>query len=313
MPMYDVKLTVGGIFYFDETLEIGSFEWTQNHPNFVVGNPWPYSSMNEKEEVLVCQSIREVLLAFQLGFMNPIMVVDMENFPHRVFEAFKRVSLLHLDLKMIEYIARDWTACYHLDHELCPEDTMEKLMLNKRWGNRGALPMNFYNNPFVFADKLWWNTFSPISKTRALINSAGEVYEPRIKMNKKNAYLEVATEFGTISVDTYGVLFSPGDQRVEIPTTEDVHAQLVETLKNTLPFMREDYAKVLSWWLMYLYVYPLFPFPSQNINLVFENNSFKNNAANILNFIVPNEKGFLTDYSTASISLVKLRSDVPLE
>lgn len=65
MPLYNSKLEVGGIFYFSSDFEIGSYEFTSGTPNFVVGNPcvkWD----DKESEVLICESIREVIFAFQL-------------------------------------------------------------------------------------------------------------------------------------------------------------------------------------------------------------------------------------------------------
>lgn len=66
MPLYNHRLEVGGIFYFSPDFEIGSYEFTSGTPNYVVGNPHVQHNAKIADEVLVCESIKEVLFAFQM-------------------------------------------------------------------------------------------------------------------------------------------------------------------------------------------------------------------------------------------------------
>lgn len=314
MPLYNQKLMIGGIFYFDEKFETGSFEWTMNSPNYVVGNPMPYSNSEEKEEVLVCSTLKEVIFAFQLGFKNPIMVVDQEHFPHSLFSYFHRISMLHQDDIMADMIGREWFACYHLDHELCQDDLLDTLYENKRFINRGMIGATHMSNPFFYIDKLWWHIQSPVSRARYLVNSDWDSFELKMKNIWKKNYLETVTDYGSIRVESDALQLSLGDQKVSIPTTEEVYLVVFESLMNIFPYMQSGYIAVLTHWIMYSYVFPHFPFAPQNLSVHFEDNLKKSTFAFYMNkFFVPFEKSGQT-YSMSSAQLLRIeRSSLPSE
>lgn len=105
------------------------------------------------------------------------MIADQDHFPHSLITNFRKISLLHSTDKIFDLIGREYICCYHLDHELAPEDTMEQLIENKRWGHYGTISYVQRTNPFVFMDRLWWSIQSPMTKKKYLVDSAGTVYD----------------------------------------------------------------------------------------------------------------------------------------
>ena len=314
MPLYNSKLEVGGIFYFSSDFEIGSYEFTSGTPNYVLGNPCV--SYKESQEVLVCESIKEVLFAFQLWFDNPIMIADQEHFPHNLFTQFKKISLLHSTDNLFDLIGREFICCYHLEHELAPEDTMEHLIENKRWWHYGTLSYTHRTNPFVYMDKLWWLIQSPVTKRKYLVESWWATYDVTYKNVWKTLPLHVATtEYWEVRMTCDSLFMTIGDQIQSAPSTEQVFETLCESMKYALPFMKEIYIEAVAWWVMYSYISVHAPLGPKNIMVHFENNSHKASFEYYMNtFFMPWDRGNMPTYSMASTLLLKVdRANLPQE
>lgn len=308
MPLYNSKLEVGGIFYFTADFETGSYEFTEWTPNYVAGNPGG-------EDVLVCSSILEIIFAFQMGFDYPIMVVNKDHFPHSLFTHFKKINLLHSDDKLTDMIGREWICNYNLDHELAPEDTMEQLVMNKRWGRYGTASFLHTHNPFIFVDKLWWHVRSPVTQKRYLINNDWDTFSLTYKWEKKNPTYQTTTEFWEIWIRSDVLFTSLGDQSQSIPTTEEVFDKLFETMLGIFPYMKWDYMEVLIWWIMYTYIFPFYPGAPNNLMVQYEDQNQKQSFEWIMNnYFLPWNRSIWLSWTMASTVLLKVdRTSLPME
>lgn len=268
-------MTVGGIFYFDEKFEYGTYEYTTNSPNFVVGNPAASWRKDSRDELTICFSVKEVILAFQIGIDFPVMIPNMDYFPHYVFTPFKRITVMRSDMGLLDRLGRDYAASYQLERELEPEDTLEDLSQNKRWYRLGIEHTVIRQNPFNYLDQLWWHTITPASQRHYLWSSNGEIYDLNKKLYRKDMYYIADTEYGPIHVNSDAAVSSIPDDLEHPPSTEEIFELVRTALMGQLPFMREEYCRALAYWIMYAYCFPIFPFPPQNLTLCIENVSHK--------------------------------------
>ncbi len=99
------------------------------------------------------------------------------------------------------------------------------------------------------------------------------------------------------------------------PSTEEVFEKLLDTMKGSLAFMKEEYLEAIAWWIMYAYIFPHSPTGPKNMVIHFENNSHKGLFEFYMNsFFLPWDKGNMATYSMASTLLLKVeRTNLPQE
>ena len=315
MPLYNQFMTVGGIFYFDEKFEIGTYEFTMNSPHYVVGNPAASWDKKSRDEITICYSIKDVILAFQIGIDFPVMVPDVEYFPHKVFMPYKRITTLQSNSKILDLLGRDYVASYQLERELEPEDKLENLEKNKRWFAIGTEQAIINTNPFTYLDNLWWHIITPNSRKHYLLSSNGENYDLEKKVYRKEMYYVANTEYGDIHLNGDVAISSLPEDPDSPPTTKEMMDEVYLTLMSQLPFLREDYARALTYWIMYAYVHPVFPFAPQGLMVCLDNNAYKQALYHVMvRYLMPAAKEGYKTLTTPSANILYVeRDNLPIE
>lgn len=227
------------------------------HDIFVNGGLYQFSAYglvgnakSENKEITIAKNIIDVLLLWQLGIDNPVMVSDREQAPF-----LDKYSIFYFIDNEDDLL--DMVAGQRLTYNI--KDLVNYLSMYKELPTPEKLPEKFFDRepytcPFVIKDKL----YIPTNIRGNLLGQDGD-YKATRRYSKSHRSIKIEDFTAYYSGDPWTI---PANYKVEkaLPMKE-LYEKLFEIIYGHFSFASEDQCKVIAIFLLYqwtfYYKYPL--------------------------------------------------------
>lgn len=233
-PILLMDMTACGVFFIMPSLEMWSYEMAWQVSG-VVGNFW-----HGYDNIIIVNTIAELLyVRYRTEYENVILLPSAVYQPF--FKKFRDVIFLHHDEKRMSSIWRK-VKCFFLEAAY----EWEELWIPEIVSFDDYTQVN--HNPFVLD---WRLTFMISYKSRQLVNSLSS-YNTQ-KQDDWSTKVNHETWPVYINADTIPVRFL----RKQV-TTNECYKEVKEYIKWLFPYWNNEEIMVITYYLMYLWVWPLF-------------------------------------------------------
>lgn len=200
------------------------------------------------------------------------MVIDSYNINQRIFDSFETVITLHHDDKILRRINKPLRCAY-----------LESEYRGGPIGNTSFAKFSdiehVQHNPFVLSGKLYWFVSS---KALRVIGPDNEYEVKRRRVGDIVYYSSIIDGVGEVELPD-PLRFAFNREKID---TEKVYRELYRYLKENLYFCNKDQVMLITYFVMFTYVYPhaITPF---NLQVYFSNHMWLKVFRTLLNTVMP--------------------------